>query len=223
MEYHESKMAVKKHLIIVPLILVFVSVAVPWSISSATANTYRWVDENGLVHYSDQIPPQDVGRAYSVINKEGVTVNSVEQAKTKEQLEEEQRLQAKHDEQLRLAKEKASYDRILLDTYPKVSDLEETRDRYIATLEGLIKVAQHKLGNLNRDLDKLSQSAANLEREGKPVPEDMSKDIANLQAQVEAETSFIAAQRTQQQEVRDKFAADINRYKELKAQQESKN
>ena len=199
----------KKHLI-VPLIFVLVSVAAPWSISSATAaNTYRWVDENGHVHYSDQIPPQDVGRAYSVINKE--------------QLEEEQRLQAKHDEQLRLAKEKAVYDRILLDTYPKVSDLEETRDRYIATLEGLIKVAQHKLGNLNRDLDKLSQSAADLEREGKPVPEDMSKDIANLQAQVEAETSFIAAQHKQQQDVRDKFAADINRFKELKAQQQSKN
>lgn len=213
----------KKHLI-VPLIFVLVSVAAPWSISSATAaNTYRWVDENGHVHYSDQIPPQDVGRAYSVINKEGITVNSVEQVKTKEQLEEEQRLQAKHDEQLRLAKEKAVYDRILLDTYPKVSDLEETRDRYIATLEGLIKVAQHKLGNLNRDLDKLSQSAADLEREGKPVPEDMSKDIANLQAQVEAETSFIAAQHKQQQDVRDKFAADINRFKELKAQQQSKN
>ena len=90
-------------------------------------------------------------------------------------------------------------------------------------MEGLIKVAQHKLGNLNRDLDKLSQSAADLEREGKPVPEDMSKDIANLQAQVEAETSFIAAQHKQQQDVRDKFAADINRFKELKAQQQSKN
>jgi hypothetical protein len=187
-----------------------------------SANTFRWVDENGQVHYSDHIPPQDVNKAYSIINKQGVTINSVEQAKTKEQLEEEQRIQQQKAEQERLARERSTYDHILMDTYTKVSDLEETRDRYIATLEGLIKVAEHKLTSLNHDLDNINKAAANLEREGKAMPEDMRQDIANLQTQIERENNFILAQRAQQKVMREKFAADIQRFQELKAQQQSK-
>ena len=128
--------------------------------SSSFANTFRWVDEHGQVHYSDQIPPHEVDRAYSVINKEGVTINSVEKAKTKEQLADEKRLKEQQEEQERLAREQKNYDHILLDTYGNVSDLEDTRDRYVATLEGLIKVAQHKLANLNNDLGNLNKAAA---------------------------------------------------------------
>ncbi len=207
----------------VPLYLVIAAMAVPCSISSVEAKTYRWTDANGQVHYSDHLPPQEVDRAYSVMNKGGVTVDKVDKAKTKEQLEEEARLQQQQKEQERLARERATYDHILLDTYTQVSDLEDTRDRYIATIDGLIKVAQHKLSNLTRGLEKFQRSASNLEQAGKPVSEDLSKDIDNLQAQVEAENNFIKAQHAQQQQVREKFAADIKRFKELKGIQQSNN
>ena len=189
----------------------------------AHANTFRWVDENGRVHYSDQIPPSESNRAYTVINKEGVTVNNIEKAKTKEELAKEKSLKEQQEEQERIAHEKQNHDRILLDTYTKVSDLEETRDRYIATLEGLIKVAQYKLTNLNSDLDKQNNTAANLEREGKVMPEVMRQDISNLQRQIDLQNKFILSQRAQQKEVKDKFAADIKRFKELKAMQQSAN
>jgi Domain of unknown function (DUF4124) len=189
--------------------------------SPVQANTFRWVDENGQVHYSDQIPPNEVDQAYSTINKEGVTINSVEKAKTKEQLAEEQRLKERQAEQERLARERQNYDHILLDTYSKVSDLEKTRDRYLATLEGVIKVAQHKLASLNTELDKLNKAAANLEQDGKAMSEDMRHDITNLQSQIDRENSFILAQRTQQKELREKFAADIKRFQELTAAQQS--
>jgi hypothetical protein len=180
----------------------------------AYANTFRWVDDKGQVHYGDHIPPGVEDQAYSVINKEGVTINSVEKAKTKEQLAEEQRLKKQQAEQ-------RNYDHILLDTYGKVSDLEETRDRFIASIEGLIKVSQHKLTNLNKELDKLNKAAANLERDGKVISEVMRKDITNLQAQIDRENDFIRAQRKQQTDIRAKFAADINRFQELKAAQQS--
>ena len=189
----------------------------------AHANTFRWVDENGRVHYSDQIPPSESNRAYTVLNKEGVTVNNIEKVKTKEELAKEKSLKEQQEEQERIAREKQNHDRILLDTYTKVSDLEDTRDRYISTLEGLIKVAQYKLTNFNSELDKQNKIAANLEREGKVMPEVMRQDISNLQRQIDLQNKFILSQRAQQQEVKDKFAADIKRFKELKAMQQSAN
>ena len=195
-------------------ILISAHVALSCLSFPAYANTFRWVDDKGQVHYGDHIPPGVEDQAYSVINKEGVTINSVEKAKTKEQLAEEQRLKKQQAEQ-------RNYDHILLDTYGKVSDLEETRDRFIASIEGLIKVSQHKLTNLNKELDKLNKAAANLERDGKVISEVMRKDITNLQAQIDRENDFIRAQRKQQTDIRAKFAADINRFQELKAAQQS--
>ena len=187
----------------------------------AHANTFRWVDGHGHVHYSDQIPPDELDRAYTIINKQGVTINSVEKTKTKEQLVEEKRLKERKMEEERLARERRNYDHILLETYNKVSDLEDTRDRYIATLDGLIKLSQHKLESLNDELDKLNKSAANLERDGTTIPKDMRQDIADLQAQIDRENNFILAQQTQQTEVREKFADDIKRFQELKAAQQT--
>lgn len=209
---HEEDNAVNYRLLAL-LYLIAVPVLTPF----ASASVYRWVDEGGQVHYSDQLPPQAVERAYTVINNQGITVNSVERAKTKEELAADAQRAAQQAEQQRLVKQKAEYDHILLDTYSKVSELEATRDRYIATLEGAIKVAQHKLSSLTNDITKLRTAAANIERDGRPVPADMSKDIANVQDQIDRENAFIQSQRNQQQEVRDKFAADIARYKELKA------
>ena len=197
-------------------ILISVHVTLSCLSFPAYANTFRWVDDKGQVHYGDHIPPGVEDRAYSEINKEGVTINSVEKAKTKEQLAEERRLKEQQEEQ-------RNYDHILLDTYGKVSDLEETRDRFIAAIEGLIKVSQHKLTNLNNELDKLNKSAANLERDGKVISEVMRKDITSLQAQIDRENDFIRAQRKQQADIRAKFASDIKRFQELKAAQKAQN
>lgn len=184
-------------------------------LSSPThANTFRWVDENGRVHYSDQLPPTEVDRAYSIINEGGITIDSVEKAKTKEQIAEEKRLKEQQAEQ-------KNYDHILLDTYSKVSDLEDTRDRYIASIEGLIKVSQHKLANLNSELDKLNKIAANLERDGKEITQDLRQDMASIQSQIDRENDFILAQRAQQNEIKEKFAGDIKRFQELKAMQQT--
>jgi len=183
------------------------------------AGTYRWVDKQGHVHYSDHIPPEAVDRAYSVINQQGITVKNIDEAKTPEQLAEERRIQAQREEEQRQTRERVLQDRILLDTYSTVDDLIETRDRHLATLEGLIDVSQHKLTNLRAELDKLTRTAANLERGGKTVSGELRDDISNLQGQIERENSFIRSQRAQQNEVREKFAADVARYKQLRALQ----
>lgn len=186
-------------------------------VTTAYAGTYRWVDERGRVHYGDHIPPESRNRAYSVINPQGITVKNIGQAKTPEQLAEERRLQLQREEEQRQVRERVLQDRILLDTYPTVGDLLETRDRHLATLEGLIEVSQHKLSNLNSEMDKITKTAANLERAGKRIPNELRDDIANLRGQIERENGFIRAQRNQQNEIREKFAADVARYKQLRA------
>src|SRR5690349_11325983 len=52
----------------------------------ARGATYKWVDEKGLVHYSDKMPPDAVNGAHIELDKQGRQVKKVEQALTAEEV-----------------------------------------------------------------------------------------------------------------------------------------
>ena len=46
---------------------------------------FRWVDEHGVVHYGDNIPPQYATQDRTVLNAQGVEVGHLDAQKTPEQ------------------------------------------------------------------------------------------------------------------------------------------
>src|SRR5258708_36796846 len=61
--------------------------ALAFSLSSVTlhAATYKWVDEKGVVHYTDKMPPEEINKGRVELNKQGVPVKATEAAPTPEQ------------------------------------------------------------------------------------------------------------------------------------------
>src|SRR5712671_4787750 len=47
--------------------------------------TYRWTDEQGVVHYGDRIPPQYAQKERAVLNSQGVEVRKLDAQKSPEQ------------------------------------------------------------------------------------------------------------------------------------------
>ena len=54
--------------------------------SDRKSTAYRWVDEQGVVHYGDSIPPQYAEKEHAVLNNQGVEVGHSDAQKTPEQL-----------------------------------------------------------------------------------------------------------------------------------------
>ncbi|MGH8757792.1 MAG: DUF4124 domain-containing protein, partial [Burkholderiales bacterium] len=52
----------------------------------ALAVMYKWVDENGVTHYGDSIPPEYRSRANEELNKRGVIIKKNDAALTPEQI-----------------------------------------------------------------------------------------------------------------------------------------
>ena len=52
---------------------------------TARAAMYKWVDEKGVVHYTDKMPPEAVDKASVELNKEGIPIKRTEKALTPEQ------------------------------------------------------------------------------------------------------------------------------------------
>ena len=55
---------------------VFITIA-----ANAHAALYKWADERGVVHYSDQLPVDAVNRANYELSRSGLTVKKTEQAR----------------------------------------------------------------------------------------------------------------------------------------------
>ena len=97
-----------------------------WGASSTTTHkVYKWVDEQGEVHYGDRIPPEYAAQAHGVINGQGVEVEHTDAQKSAEQLalEEQKKLDAE---------ERANRDRNLLTTYGSVQEIEHLRDQRLS-------------------------------------------------------------------------------------------
>ncbi len=63
------------------------------------AATYRWVDDQGLMHYTDQVPPEQSKNPHAKLNSDAKTIELIEGQKTEEQLEQIKRLKQLRFEQ----------------------------------------------------------------------------------------------------------------------------
>jgi len=210
-----------RHLIVLAALAAFVLPLASHAQKPAGAKLYRWVDEKGVVHYGDSIPPEYANRDRNILNNQGVRVGFEEGEVTPEERAEIARRQAEA-EAARVAKaEIVRRDRMLLETYLTVTDIEDLRNRRLELLESQIKVTELYLANLRKRLVTLQDEASNYKpytvRENAPqIPENLATDISRTTASINLYEQTLSRTRADQANLRSAFDNDIARFKELK-------
>src|SRR6267142_3442797 len=97
------------------------------STAYAAGKLYKWVDDKGVVHYGSVIPPEYAKQQSQQLNTQGVVVETQQAQKTPEQLAAEAKLQAQQEQAADAAAAKAAHDKVLLDTYTSLGDMERDR------------------------------------------------------------------------------------------------
>src|SRR3569833_856306 len=59
--------------------------------SSKDTVTYKWTDDQGIVHYGDSVPPQYAQKERAVLNSRGVEMRKLDAQKSPEQLAADER------------------------------------------------------------------------------------------------------------------------------------
>jgi hypothetical protein len=204
-------------------VLVVAALALPsiGSTQSPGPRLYKWTDRDGVVHYGDKIPPEFANLDRSVLNDQGVRVGfeegEVTDAERAVLAERERVLEAD-----RLAKaEIARHDRMLLETYLSVADIEDLRDRRLELLESQIKVTELYLNNLRKRLVGLQAEASvfkpyTTRADAPQIPEDLALDISRTTASISLYEQTLSRTRSDQQALRNSFDNDITRFREIK-------
>lgn len=182
---------------------------------------YRWVDENGVVHYGDRVPPEYADRDRTVLNPQGIPIAREEGALTSDELEALERQRAEEAATLNERAEIARRDRMLLATYLSVADIERLRDSRLEMLESQVTVTELYLAELGERLAKLRADAARYkpysDRQDAPeLPEQLAREIESTEASIASYQQRIERTRDEQAKLKAQFDSDIERFKQLK-------
>lgn len=176
--------------------------------------TYRWVDENGVVHYGDRVPPQYAKQESTILNKQGVEVGRRERQRTPEEIAEAQRAEQALQRQ-------KQHDAFLLTTYTSVKDIEALRDERLEQIAGQRRAAEQYVENLHTRLAALQTRARNFkpysERpDARRMPDDLAEDLVRTLNELKTQKKALAAKDEEEATLRAQFQTDIDRYRELK-------
>lgn len=175
---------------------------------------YRWVDEKGVVHYGDRIPPQYATQESVMLNKQGVEIGRTEAQKTPEQLAEEQRAERERQRQ-------KQHDAFLLTTYTSVKDIESLRDERLEQIRGQRRAAEQYIENLHGRLAALQARAFNFKPysdrpDARRMPDDLAEDLVRTLNELRTQKNALAARDAEEAALRAQFQADIDRFTELR-------
>ena len=157
----------------------------------AGAATYKWVDEKGVIHYTDKIPPEAVEKGNVQLDKNGVPVKRTDAAPSAEQK------RAKADEEARekqLARDRELVDRrdrALLSTYTMESEIDLARRRALSTIDQQIQSSTAYTTQLSKRKEDLDAKKAALK--GQPVPPVLERELANLDTELARQADLVAA------------------------------
>ena len=172
---------------------------------------YRWVDEDGRVHFSDRVPPPVSKLERHVLDDRGNLREVLQRQRTVEELEQHrQRLAAiKSEQELRARQEQ--YDRYLRSSFQSLEQLEALRDERM-------EIRDNQIANLSEDLAAL-QIALGKERERRSENVVAQQNlIRSLESDAQALKEQIQRLEKQRRKEFEGLSQDMQRFEYLRLQ-----
>jgi hypothetical protein len=187
--------------------------AAPAHTNTSKGIAYRWVDEQGVVHYGDHIPPQYANQERAILNAQGVEVGHLEGEKTPEQQAADKRARQE-------AMKQRQHDAFLVSTYTSVKDIEALRDVRLEQLKGQRAAAEQYIESLRVRLASLQSRALGFSpyssrADARRMPDDLAENLVRTVNELHQQSSALAANSEAATSLRAQFQSDIDRYREL--------
>lgn len=171
---------------------------------------YRYYDENHRPTITQAITEAHLRYGYEALDRNLAVIERVPAEQERARLNVERQKQQQQDAQRR-------QDQKLLELYGSAADAERARDRQLDAIQLRIDALMTKQTRLRSLRAEEAEKAAGFERQGRPVPADVRKNVAEQTRQLQAVDQDIRLQRQEQDKVRADFAPVLERLRALKA------
>jgi len=179
---------------------------------------FRCTDERGQIHYGDRQPLECFGRDTEVLNDRGTLLRVIEgdQSRAARQQRETQENILK-----RQREEAAQHDRMLIETYLSVEDIERLRNQRLELLEAQLTVTEQNIASMKLRQSRLEQQVARFrpyssDPAAPALPDHLAEDMINTVNSLRTYERTITTRKAEQEALKAAFARDITRFKQLK-------
>lgn len=179
---------------------------------------YRCKDAKGAVLYADSMPSGCLGHDIEVLSERGSTLRIIEgDVSRSARLERE----ATEQRAVKLREEREQWDKMLIDTYLSVADIERLRDQRLEMLASQFKVTQQSIENLRERQNRLESQIARFRPysdrpNALPLPDHLAEEMVNTAKGRQVYQEMLSNNNSEQIAVKAAFDAEIKRFKELK-------
>jgi len=186
---------------------------------AAAGKMYRWVDEDGNVHFTDRMPAEATKQEHSVMDESGIVIENKETLE-EERAKREQREAEKAEAERRAEAERSAReeqrrrDRIITQTFATERDIRLTREDRIEAIEVQIRIIDHGIDRLQKQRKEQVERLSGFGPDSvaaESVRERIDNIDARLGQRLEQRRSLVA----QRNEVEEKFAHYLERFREL--------
>lgn len=185
------------------------------SVGVVDARIICWTDDNGRRACGDVVPPHISAREQHVISSRGVVVETRARPPTESERQAQAEATLREAELAANAQREAAYDRFLLQTYRDRDELEEQGRRRLEALDGRQVLAEKALADTVAAVTDLQSRKSELEANGRPVPGRLITQLQTFEADLAVHETALAAITAQQDTLRARYAADLERFDTL--------
>lgn len=214
--------------VILPVLfpVIFVALSGLLAGSAAAAEVYRWVDENGEVHYSETLPPDHQDKGHDVLNRQGMVVDEGQKLTPEpppEKPKEEEPQELPRDAS-GLPRPKQLYsdvelqqrmDNFLMLRYESEQEILDAMNVEIMQLNydrRLLEGSRASLQNAHRGQIRV---AAERQRAGKEVEPAAVKEINSLRNSLTKNSKSLEGLQQREDDIRAEFDKQLERYRHL--------
>jgi len=188
-------------------------IAVAFS-TTAEAKLYKWVDDKGVTHYGEVIPPEYTNKSNAQLSDKGRVIKRTEEINNKERRANEEEDAKKHiDNEAKL--EQSRKDKALLNTFSNEKEIDLARDRNLHQVESLISSIQSLQKAARENLKNYQQEAEERKRAGRKLHASLQADITESENKLAKLQLDLVKAQEKAAAVKASYEADKVRFREL--------
>lgn len=183
--------------------------------TAGAQQTYKWVDDNGVIHYTDKMPAEQANKGATVLNKQAVPIRRIDPPLTAAQRA------AKDEDERRAAlvakarEEGERADRALMQSFSTEGEITLSKNRALATIDGQIQSTQAFVSQLNKRKVEIEERKAALGN--KPVPDVLERDLESIDDELAKQATLVNLKKQEYTQTSARYDTFTVRWRDLKA------
>lgn len=182
--------------------------------TTADAKLYKWMDDKGVTHYGEVIPPEYTNKSNVLLNDAGRMIKRNDDINNPERRasgEDEAKKRIDNEAKLELSRK----DKALLNTFSNEKEIDLARDRNLHQVESFISSMQSLQTAARESLKNYQQEAEDVKRAGRKLPISLQADIMEGKSKVTKLQQDLVKAQEKAAAIKASYEADRMRFREL--------